>query len=257
MSGMVMGEVANQRNVVQAVSAGAPFLAADVGGTHARIALVARQAHPRQPIGVLHYERYACGEWPSLAAILADFAGRHEARANQCVVAIAGYVAGDAIANTNLPWQVSLAEIRNGLGLERLSVVNDFEAVAYASQYVDQADTVPVILGSREPAPGPVIVMGPGTGLGSAVLLPGQPHAQVLHTEGGQIALAPGNELEIEILRIFARTRSYVSAEQILSGPGLLQTYRAISSLRSSAAVVTSLGEASGALAPRSSAIAR
>jgi glucokinase len=74
--------------------------------------------------------------------------------------------------------------------------------------------------------------MGPGTGLGSAVLLPGKPHATVLPTEAGQVALAPGNELEIEILRFLARDRAYVSFEHALSGPGLVNLYNAICSLR-------------------------
>jgi glucokinase len=230
-----MVEVANQRSMVQAVPAGMPFLAADVGGTHARVGLVARQADGRLPVEVLHYHRYVGAEWPSLAAILADFAAGLGARAagvRHCVVASAGYVLGDAIVNENLPWPVSLSEIRASLGIERLDVVNDFEAVAYATQFLDLADTVPVIPGSREPMPGPVVVTGPGTGLGSAVLLPGRPRARVLPTEAGQIALAPGNELEADILRVLARSRAYVSVEQILSGPGLLNTYRAIAELR-------------------------
>ena len=77
--------------------------------------------------------------------------------------------------------------------------------------------------------------MGPGTGLGSAVLLPGQPRAQVLATEAGQISLAPGNEREIEILRLFRRERPHVSFEDALSGPGLLKLYRALCELRGSA----------------------
>jgi glucokinase len=80
--------------------------------------------------------------------------------------------------------------------------------------------------------------MGPGTGLGSAVLLPGQPHSTVLATEAGQIALAPGNEREIEILRLFARERSHVSFEYALSGPGLRNLYRAICTLRDTPATL-------------------
>jgi glucokinase len=236
-----MVEVANQRSIAQAVPASLPFLAADVGGTHARVGLVARPAGGRRPVEVLHYHRYVGAEWSSLAAILTDFVaglGPRVAGIRHCVVASAGYVLGDAIVNENLPWPVSLSEICISLGIQRLDVVNDFEAVAYATQFLDLADTVPVILGNRESAPGPVLVTGPGTGLGSAVLLPGQPRAQVLPTEAGQIALAPGNELEADILRVLARSRAYVSVEQVLSGPGLLNAYRAIAELRGLKAVL-------------------
>jgi glucokinase len=147
-------------------------------------------------------------------------------------VASAGYVLGDAIVNDNLPWPVSIRDIRESLGIASLAVINDFEAVAYATQFMGHADTVAVIETSAPQVAGPVLVMGPGTGLGSAVLLPGQPHATVLATEAGQVSLAPGNELEIDILRWLARDRAYVSYEHALSGPGLLNLYNAICDVR-------------------------
>src|SRR5690606_17390021 len=110
----------------------------------------------------------------------------------------------------------------------RLVVINDFEAVAYATQFIGADETRPIIETAQPAAAGPVLVMGPGTGLGSAVLLPGQPRAQVLATEAGQVSLAPGNEREIEILRLFRRARAHVSFEDALSGPGLLKLYHAL-----------------------------
>ena len=216
------------------------FLAADVGGTHARIGLVSRDPDGVRPVTVLQYHRYACAEWPSLTAVLQDFVGQldHSVQVNRCAVASAGYVLGDAIVNDNLPWPVSIRDIRDSLGIEQLAVVNDFEAVAYATQFLSHADTTPVIATEAPPADGPVLVMGPGTGLGSAVLLPGKPHATVLATEAGQIALAPGNEREIEILRHLARDRAYVSFEHALSGPGLLNLYRTLCALRGQAPVL-------------------
>lgn len=238
-----MGKVVNQPVFAQAAPSRRPVLAADVGGTHARVALVLGQGDSRSPVQVLGHHRYVGAEWPSLAAILDDFLTTHAHLAplgiERCAIAIAGYVLGDHVANSNLPWRVSLPEIRSVPGIEALDVVNDFEAVAYASQFIDHADTTTILPGLTGGAGGPVLVMGPGTGLGSAVLLPGAPYAQVLPTEAGQIALAPGNDLEIEILRILARTRPYVSYESILSGPGLLDTYLAIAELSDREATLT------------------
>jgi glucokinase len=98
--------------------------------------------------------------------------------------------------------------------------------------------------------------MGPGTGLGSAVLLPGRPHATVLATEAGQIALAPGNEREIEILRLFARERAYVPFEHALSGPGLLNLYRAVCSLRCAPVALAQPAAVTAAALARSDAAA-
>ena len=225
------------------MSAGAaasePFLAADVGGTHARVGLVVGSSDPARPIRVLHYHRYSCADWPDLTAMLQDFvqqqAGTPHAaargRIDRCAVACAGYVLDDAVVNENLPWPVSIRAIRDRLGIRRLAVVNDFEAVAYATQFLGTDETRPVIATAQPPLPGPVLVMGPGTGLGSAVLLPGQPRAQVLASEAGLVSLAPGTEREIEILRVLRRERAHVSYEDALSGPGLLKLYRALCEL--------------------------
>ncbi|HET6431562.1 glucokinase [Dyella sp.] len=226
-------EVAGLSAVTTPAASPRPFLAADVGGTHARIGLVSREAGTARPVNVHAYQRYACAEWPSLTAVLEDFVA-HVAPAapiEQCAVASAGYVLGDAIVNDNLPWPVSIREIRERLGLAQLAVINDFEAVAYATQFLTGADTLGVIDNAAPAAAGPVLVMGPGTGLGSAVLLPGAHGPSVLATEAGQIALAPGNEREIAILRVLARERSHVSFEHALSGPGLINLYRALCEL--------------------------
>jgi glucokinase len=251
-------ELANHRNARQA----APerlLLAADVGGTHARVGLVSARPDGSRPVTVLHYQRYACADWPSLTAVLQHFVAyldrRH--RIGPCVVASAGYVLDDTIVNDNLSWPVSIGEIRAALEIESLDVLNDFEAVAYATQFLAEADTLSVIDNSAPRGTGPVLVMGPGTGLGSAVLLPGSPHARVLATEAGQISLAPGTEREIEILRLLARDRAYVSYEHALSGPGLLNLYRAICTLRAVAPALTVPSEVTHAALHANDAAAR
>ncbi|UPG87704.1 glucokinase [Luteibacter aegosomatis] len=244
-----MGKFVNQSVVASSTQAARPILAADVGGTHARIALVANDSDGN--VRVLCHHRYVGAEWPSLAAILDHFLAAQSHVApwgiERCAIAIAGFVLGDNVTNGNLPWRVSLSDIRSVLHTDALDVVNDFEAVAYASQFVDRAEATTILPGAVGDHRAPVVVMGPGTGLGSAVLLPGSPHAQVLSTEAGQIALAPGDELEVEILRILSRTRPYVSCEAILSGPGLLNTYRAVAELKGSEATWTTPGAVSAA----------
>jgi len=235
-----VAEVANPRNAPQRLPQEPLLLAADVGGTHARVGLVSRRPDGASPVTVLRYQRYTCAEWPSLAAVLQHFVAYLDPPApiEQCVVASAGYVLNDAIVNDNLAWKVSISEIRDSLALEHLAVLNDFEAVAWATQFLTDADTTPVIEASAPRRDGPVLVLGPGTGLGAAVLLPGTPHATVLATEAGQIALAPGNERERELLHLLARERDYVSYETVLSGPGLRTLYRALCTLRDSAPVL-------------------
>ncbi|TAM57458.1 MAG: glucokinase [Rhodanobacter sp.] len=263
-----MGDVTNQHQVIAApasmladapqasrAAGHQPFLAADVGGTHARIALVVGVAGARHPIRLLHYHRYSCADWPGLAAMLHDFMRRLAdtpyatacSRIGRCALACAGYVLDDAIINENLPWPVSIDEIRESLGIGHLAVINDFEAVAYATQFIGIDESQPVIETAQLPLPGPVLVMGPGTGLGSAVLLPGTKRAQVLASEAGQVSLAPGNEREIEILRLLRRERAHVSYEDALSGPGLLKLYRVLCELRGTVPRLITPAEITGA----------
>ena len=224
----------------------APFIAADVGGTHARVGLVVRSRAGDRAVRMLHYHRYRCAEWVNLTALLRDFIAELAAmpalatvRVRRCVVACAGYVLDDCIVNGNLPWPVSIRDIRARLGISQLAVINDFAAVAHAAPCVGATASRSIVDAPAPEAGSPVLVMGPGTGLGSAVLLPGVPRARVLATEAGQVSLAPGNEREIAILRVLLRGRTYVAYEHALSGPGLLNLYRAIAELDGRTATLT------------------
>lgn len=211
--------------------AGTPLLAADIGGTHARLGLVRGLRNGRQ-VSVLAYHKYICAEHESLEAVVQDFLGRHAHEpVTRGALACAGYVIDDVVINDNLPWRVAINELRQVLQLDDLALINDFEAVAYATQYLDPASALTLSRATAATREGPQVVVGPGTGLGSAVLLPGDPRPTVLATEAGQIALAPGSTMEADILRVLARAGEHVSYEHALSGPGLLNLYQALCTL--------------------------
>jgi glucokinase len=204
------------------------LLAADVGGTYARVGLVRSGAE--MPV-VSGYRKYRCADYPSLGAIFADFlATTKQTPIKHGAIACAGYALDDAIINTNLQWPVSLSRIRRELDLDDLLLVNDFTAIAYATRYV-AAQEVTSIATTAEPLAGPVLVVGPGTGLGAAVRIPGAPPT-ILSTEAGQAALTPSTDFEIQILSRMLRETTHVPVEQVLSGPGLANLHAAIAGLR-------------------------
>ena len=235
------------------------FLAADVGGTHARVGLgrTVQAASGDSPVELLHGEVFACAQWPGLGELLADFVARladtpwgAEVSIQACVLACAGYVQEDQVVNRNLPWPVSVSALRQRLGIERLTVINDFEALAHAVPYVKPWDMRPLMTGDGSAgglASGTIVVMGPGTGLGCAAVLPGSAGPQVLPTEAAHVSLAPGTAREIDILRLLAGDRDHVPVENALSGPGLLKLYRAISTLRGESPVLDTPAEVTGA----------
>ena len=213
-------------------AAGIRFIAADVGGTNARLALVQADAGR---IELLDYRRYPCAAHPSLTAILADFVATHadagRAALERMAIASAGVVLDGEVINSNLPWRISLRELRESLGLRELHVINDFAAAAHGVQRLAASESRLLTPGVDTIEPGPVLVVGPGTGLGAAICIPQADGTVVLPTEAGMTAFAPGTEREIEILRWMQRRTRHVATEQLLSGPGLVNLYDAICAL--------------------------
>ena len=205
----------------------ASFIAADVGGTHARIGLIRATAGSGPTVE--KFARYVCADYPNLAAILRHFldtlGGDH---VNEAAIACAGVCLDGTIINTNLPWTVSLDGIRSELNLSRVEFVNDFEAVAHATPHLDLGETLLLTPAHEQALAAPTLIVGPGTGLGAAVRIPSGTGHVVLATEAGQAAFAPTTEREIEILRVLRRKSSHVSIEQVLSGPGLSNLHSAL-----------------------------
>lgn len=210
------------------------LVAADVGGTHARVGLVEVGADGSRTIH--DFRKYVCADYPGLANVLSEFiAGIEREHIAHVAVALPGYVLDGVVVNTNLPWQVSVAQLRQELGLHSVSVVNDFEAVAHAIPSIKPSERTIVSTGEGGGIGGRQLVVGPGTGLGAAIRVPDHDRTLVLATEAGQAAFAPTTELEIEILRLLRRKSSHVSIEQVVSGPGLMNLYAALCALRGEA----------------------
>lgn len=219
-------------------SAGPLILAADVGGTHARVGLLQQRRGGLPPVELLAWQVYECADWPGLAEILEDFLAAHACPPQaiaRCAVAAAGYLRDGKVIAENLHWPIVTRALRDRLHLPRLDVVNDFEALACATHYLPASAGTTVI--DATGGAGPLVVVGPGTGLGCAVVVPRGDGSSVLPTEAGHIALAPGNEREIEVLRRLGRDRDYVHTGYVLSGPGLLILYRALAEIDGIAAV--------------------
>jgi glucokinase len=116
--------------------------------------------------------------------------------------------------------------------MRQVRLLNDFEALGYATTHLAPGNTVLLKPGQgKVPADGPVLIVGPGTGLGAAVRLPGTPD-RVLVTEAGQIQLAARQGIEQEVYAQLALQEDHVPYEAVLSGPGLLRIYRALCAMR-------------------------
>jgi glucokinase len=188
-------------------------LVADIGGTHARFALCGPDGEPRaeETLQVADHEGV-------VEAARVYLAGRQVADA---VFAVATPVDSDWIHLTNAPWAFSVRATEQALGLRRLAVINDFVAQALAVPRLG-ADERTQIAGDEPQAGGAIAVIGPGTGLGVAGVLPVRGTYYPIPSEGGHVSLAPHDDREGAILASLLRRFGHVSNERVLSGPGMV-----------------------------------
>lgn len=203
-------------------------LVADIGGTHCRFALVSSRGLESQTVAVLR-----CADFAGVGPAVADYLRRQApVTIERGCFAVAAVVDGASrVRLTNNPWQFDREEIRRHFGWSDLQVVNDFTAMALGTTRVAAGERVPLCGGPGEPSR-PRLVMGPGTGLGMAALVPVGDGWLPLATEGGHVDFAPVDATEMAILEVLQERFGRVSVERILCGPGLLNLYQALGRVR-------------------------
>lgn len=195
---------------------------ADVGGTNIRIA--------RTEGGkLLDIEKYLCKDFSDISDALGLYFQTYPQYAFTAgCIGIACPVNGDDVRMTNHFWRFSIEATRQKLGLTELFVINDYTAVSMSLPVLD--DTQKVQIGGDKPkANTPLAVFGPGTGLGVGHLVPVTEGWKALPGEGGHVDFAPIDDVDLHIWQFLRRHFSHVSAEQLISGPGILQIYQALS----------------------------
>lgn len=197
------------------------LVAADIGGTHARFCLArvegGRVVALGEPVTLATAAHAGLAEaWAAFAARL----GRPLPRAAS--LALAAPVEGGPIRFTNGDWVIDPHGLAAALGVERLTLLNDFAAVAHAVAVLDEAHLARLCgPAGPPPAQGVIAVVGPGTGLGVAILVRDAQGHRVLPTEGGHVGFAPADAIEDAILARLRAIHGRVSVERVVSGPGL------------------------------------
>lgn len=200
-------------------------LIADIGGTHARFAL-------RDETGALHHVSIISDtEHDDLFSLYQAYRAhiaQEDCVITKAILAVAGPVTGDKVTITNRGWHFSQQELQAQLQVADLVVMNDFKALALALPHLTRNDTQALYTPKESiTEPAPMVVVGPGTGLGVAMMVP-LPDGGWLPVagEGGHVMLAARNPDEEQIIAGLAQKFDYVSAEYALSGQGLVNIYR-------------------------------
>ena len=206
-----------------AINQSFPRLLGDIGGTHARWAWQESADSELQDISVQSCRASAT----LLDSARTYLAATGHAHPHSAGIGIATAVMGDVVRMTNNPWTFSINEFKQSLGVNHCLLLNDFTALAMSLPGLTASDLLP-IGGGVAIVGAPIALIGPGTGLGVSGLLPtagGQYCA--LSGEGGHVTLAATDEREAALLSLLRARLGHVSAERLISGPGLVELYQA------------------------------
>jgi len=198
------------------------WLIADVGATNSRCALL--RAPDFDLSAIRHYRNDG---FRSLPEILADYLVQTNASPTNCAIAIAAPVSGENIRMSNRDWTFSRSEISRLIGVNQTDVINDFHAVGYALPLIgdDHRSEIGHATHYRD---GTIAVLGPGSGLGMSAWIECGSGGVAMSGEGGHITLSGRDKKEDEIISKLRERFGHCPAEQVLSGPGIIDLHRAM-----------------------------
>lgn len=198
------------------------FLIADIGGTNARFAV-----YNRVTGNISNMNNYLTTAYDNICDAIKNYIYETGLIIRGGCIAIACPVQDDFVEMTNHSWNFSKSKLKQQLSFDDLYIINDFVAASIAVPYLSQKDYIQI--GGNKAIPwGPVAVFGAGTGLGTAYLVHEGGRWISLPGEGGHCDLPVKGQKEIALLTHLSANNRHVSAEDILSGRGLVNLYQTI-----------------------------
>jgi glucokinase len=226
------------------------ILCGDIGGTKSLLGL----ADDGQ---LVSDRRYANADFRGFDDVLAAFLDETKtapARISGGCFAVAGPVADDGrtAALTNLPWTIDADALSSRFGLPALKLSNDFAAAALGAVAAPSTQRVTLQEGQAL-STAPCLVLGAGTGLGMAIVLPETGSWRVVAGEGGHVAFAPADARQLALWSFLHARHGRVTWERVVSGPGLTAIHEFIAGVSLSPEEIASRGLASPKGTERSS----
>ena len=202
-------------------------LVGDIGGTNARFALTDLTS---PVVELLESKSLPNADFASVQHAIEHYLAGVSGTPMRAALAVACPVGNDEIRLTNRAWSFSRSELQRTLGFDELRMLNDFGAVAWAIPAL-QADHLVTLHGpstgsGQTPLPlrGPISVLGPGTGLGVALIVGSDGHGwHAVETEGGHVGFSPVGDEERAISAWLTAQHGRTSTERLLCGKGLAE----------------------------------
>ena len=203
------------------------LLVGDIGGTNARFAI----ADPSRP-GFTRQMTLRCADFDTADLAIRHYLGEVQAgRPTVMCIAAAGPIADGSVRFTNNHWRIDARDLRERFATQSVRLLNDFEAIAYSIPFLQGADCLALGLpqaGDLSKSDFTVGVIGPGTGLGAVGLLKRDSKLLPIVGEAGHVGFSPETQVQMDMLAALRERFDRVSAERVVSGPGIENIYWAL-----------------------------
>ena len=201
------------------------LLAGDIGGTKTLLGLFSPDPERPAPIEI---GEFVTLDYDGLEQMIREFLGAWKVGprtlAATCV-GVAGAVTDQVARLTNVPWLVDAENVAGAVGLRRMLLINDLEALAYAVPVLTPDELAILQQGIAVPG-GNAAVIAAGTGLGISMLHEVDGRWLPVASEGGHADFAARTDRELELVHELTRVFGRVGVEHVISGPGLVNIYQ-------------------------------
>jgi len=204
-------------------------LVADIGGTNARFAIATKNDHFFN-----QQMTYQCADHQQIESAIDTYIKETGiSNFSAFYFAVAGPIQNQTVDFTNNHWLANMPAMIERYGLSAGKLLNDFEAISYSLPMLNSQQITAIGSHSTAPKKSEVTlgVLGPGSGLGVGGIIERANKFYALITEGGHCGFAPETDYQIEILKALRTDFPRVCNENLLSGPGIANLYKAISNI--------------------------
>ena len=191
------------------------WIVSDIGGTYARFNRWSTQSGLSENPPA----RYLNDDFHDLAALINQYRGDAAPHVVHAMLALALPAGPGEMRMTNRSWAFTAQGLRADAGLAQLRLVNDFVAAAAGIGVLSTSESIQI--GGLRSGAGTVVVLGPGTGLGTAMIVNDDSEPQVMPSEAGHMSAAPSGDDALKVLKLSRLRHGRVSWERLLCGEGL------------------------------------